>query len=69
MPVTKSIERRKKQMSEKCDKVLAMQLTKDLLVAYLSNCSNVSCKDDGKAIAEMFKDIYQSLVKLQESEG
>jgi hypothetical protein len=56
-------------MSEKCDKVLAMQLTKDLLVAYLSNCSNASCKDDGKAIAEMFKDIYQSLVKLQESEG
>ena len=41
-------------MSEKCDKVLAMQLTKDLLVAYLS---------------KMFKDIYQSLVKLQESEG
>ena len=68
MPVTKSIEE-KKQMSEKCDKVLAMQLTKDLLVAYLSNYSKDSFEDDGKAIAEMFKDIYQSLVKLQESEG
>lgn len=56
-------------MSEKCDKVLAMQLTKDLLVAYLSNCSNASCEGDGKAIAKMFKDIYQGIVKLQESEG
>lgn len=56
-------------MSEKCDKVLAMQLTKDLLVAYLSNYSKDSFEDDGRAIAEMFKDIYQSLVKLQESEG
>lgn len=56
-------------MSEKCDKVLAMQLTKDLLVVYLSNYSKDSFEDDGKAIAEMFKDIYQSLVKLQESEG
>ena len=46
-----------------------MQLTKDLMIAYLSHCPNAACESDGKAIAEMFKDIYQGLVKLQESEG
>ena len=42
-------------MSEKCDKVLAMQLTKDLLVAYLSNYSKDSFEDDGKLLQKCLK--------------
>lgn len=56
-------------MPKNYDTVDTMQLTKDLMIAYLSHCPNASCEGDGKVIAEMFKDIYQGLVKLQESEG
>ena len=56
-------------MPKKYDKESTMQLTKDLMIAYLSHCPNASCESDGKDIAEMFKDIYQGIVKLQESEG
>lgn len=56
-------------MPKDYDTIDTMQLTKDLMIAYLSHCPNASCESDGKVIAEMFKDIYQGLVKLQESEG
>lgn len=56
-------------MPKNYNTVDTMQLTKDLMIAYLSHCPNASCEGDGKVIAEMFKDIYQGLVELQESEG
>ena len=56
-------------MPKNYNMVDTMQLTKDLMIAYLSHCPNASCEGDGKVIAEMFKDIYQGLVELQESEG